>query len=67
MLTPSFIPRFSVAVDFYETKLTNAITQFSYQNDAIQGLCLASAPAYDSPFCSAGDSPDHGSDRSQLH
>ena len=66
VLTPTAIPRFSVSVDFYETKLTNAITNITYQNDAIQGLCLASAPAYDSPFCDAGDSPDHGSDRSQL-
>jgi len=51
VLTPDAIPRFSVSVDFYETKLTNAITQISYQNDAIQGLCVGSAPAYDSPFC----------------
>jgi outer membrane receptor protein involved in Fe transport len=51
VLTPGAIPRFSVSVDFYETKLTNAITQISYQNDAIQGLCTGSAPAYDSPFC----------------
>jgi len=51
VLTPTSIPRFSVSVDFYETRLTNAITQISYQNDAIQGLCVGSAPAYDSPFC----------------
>ncbi|HEU5134110.1 MAG TPA: TonB-dependent receptor [Steroidobacteraceae bacterium] len=51
VLTPSAIPRFSVSVDFYETKLTNAITQITYQNDAIQGLCVGSRPAYDSPFC----------------
>ena len=48
MLTPDFIPRFSFAVDFWETQMTNAITNITYQNDAIQGLCLASAPAYDS-------------------
>ena len=51
VLTPSAIPHFSVAVDFYETKMTNAITNFSYQSDAIQGLCLSSAPTYTSPFC----------------
>jgi outer membrane receptor protein involved in Fe transport len=51
VLTPSFIPRFSVSVDFWETRLTNAITQISYQSDAIQAICLASAPAYDSPIC----------------
>ena len=57
VLTPTFIPRFSFAVDFYETRLTNAITNISYQNDAIQGLCLASAPAYDSNFCSLAIRP----------
>ena len=51
VLTPPAIPRFSVAVDFYETKMTNAITPFSYQSDAIQGLCISSAPTYNSPFC----------------
>jgi len=38
-------------VDFYETKLSNAITNVSYQSDAIQGVCLASAPTYNSPIC----------------
>jgi len=55
--TPAFIPRFSFAVDFWETKLTDAITNITYQNDAIQGLCLASAPAYDSNFCSLAIRP----------
>jgi outer membrane receptor protein involved in Fe transport len=57
VLTPTAIPRFSVSVDFYQTNLTNAITQISYQNDAIQGLCVGSAPAYDSPFCSLANRP----------
>jgi outer membrane receptor protein involved in Fe transport len=51
VLTPSEIPRFSVSLDFYQTRLSNAINNVSYQSDAIQGLCLASAPNYDSPFC----------------
>jgi iron complex outermembrane receptor protein len=55
--TPDFIPRFGFAVDFWETRLTNAITNITYQNDAIQGLCLASAPAYDSNFCSLAIRP----------
>jgi len=38
--------------------LTNAITQISYQNDAIQGLCVGSAPAYDSPFCQLAIRPN---------
>jgi iron complex outermembrane receptor protein len=58
VLTPGAIPRFSVSIDFYETKLTNAITQISYQNDAIQGLCVGSAPAYDSPFCQLAIRPN---------
>ena len=55
--TPAFIQRFSFAVDFWETKLTDAITNITYQNDAIQGLCLASAPTYDSNFCSLAIRP----------
>jgi iron complex outermembrane recepter protein len=51
VLTPSFIPRFILAVDFYETRLTNAITGLNYANDNVQAVCLASAPAYDSPVC----------------
>jgi len=57
VFTPSFIQRFSFAVDYYETRMTNAITQISYQNDTIQGLCLASAPRYDSPFCTLAIRP----------
>jgi iron complex outermembrane receptor protein len=57
VLTPSFIPRFSMAVDYYQVRLTNAITNISYQSDAIQGLCLASAPNYDSNFCSLAIRP----------
>ena len=51
VLTPTFIPRFSVSVDFWETRLTDAIVNLSYQSDAIQAICIASAPAYDSPIC----------------
>jgi outer membrane receptor protein involved in Fe transport len=57
VLTPSAIAGLTVSVDFYQTNLTNAITQISYQNDAIQGLCVGSAPAYDSPFCSLANRP----------
>jgi outer membrane receptor protein involved in Fe transport len=57
VFTPSFIPRFSASVDFYETVLTNSITNITYQSDAIQGLCLASAPNYDSNFCSLAVRP----------
>jgi hypothetical protein len=37
--------------------MKNAITFISYQNDAIQNLCLASAPSYDSPYCSLAIRP----------
>jgi len=57
VLTPDFMPRFSFAVDYWETKLTNAIQNVSYQNDTIQGLCTASAPEYDSNFCSLAIRP----------
>jgi outer membrane receptor protein involved in Fe transport len=57
VLTPSAIAGLTVSVDFYRTNLTNAITQISYQNDAIQGLCVGSAPSYDSPFCSLANRP----------
>jgi iron complex outermembrane receptor protein len=57
VLTPTFMPRFSLAVDYYETKLSNAITGISYANDAIQGLCLASAPSYNSQFCTLAVRP----------
>jgi outer membrane receptor protein involved in Fe transport len=55
--TPSYIQRFSFAVDYYETRMTNAIQNITYQSDAIQGLCLASAPTYDSNFCSLAIRP----------
>lgn len=57
VVTPPAIPRFSVALDYWQTRLTNAITGISYQSDAIQGLCTASAPAYDSPFCTLAIRP----------
>ncbi len=57
VLTPGFIPRFSLAVDFYETKLTNAITGLNYANDNVQAVCLASAPLYNSPVCNLAVRP----------
>lgn len=57
ILTPKFIPGLSLTVDYYRTKIANAITGISYQSDAVQNICLASAPAYDSPFCSLAIRP----------
>jgi outer membrane receptor protein involved in Fe transport len=55
--TPAFLPNFAISVDYYRTRMTDAITQITYQSDAIQAICLASAPAYDSPFCSLAIRP----------
>lgn len=57
VLTPSFIPNFGLSVDYYRTRITDAITAISYQSTAIQNICLASAPSYDSPFCSLAVRP----------
>ncbi len=51
VLTPTFLPRFSMSVDFWETRLENAIVNLSYQNEALQAVCIASAPTYSSPLC----------------
>ncbi len=51
VLTPTDIPRFSVALDFWETRLTSAITNLNYANDSVQAICLATAPLYNSPVC----------------
>jgi outer membrane receptor protein involved in Fe transport len=57
VFTPQSIPRFTVAIDYYNPRIENAITQISYQNAAIQNLCIASGPAFDSPFCSLAIRP----------
>jgi len=51
VLTPSFLPRFSMSIDYWGTELKDAIVNLSYQSDAIQGVCLATAPLYNSPVC----------------
>ncbi|MEO8018832.1 MAG: TonB-dependent receptor [Pseudomonadota bacterium] len=51
VLTPTFLPRFSLSVDFWQTRLEKAITNLSYANDSVQAICLASAPTYNSPVC----------------
>ena len=51
VLTPTFVPRFSLSLDFFETRLTNAITPLGYDQDATQLTCLASAPAYNASAC----------------
>jgi outer membrane receptor protein involved in Fe transport len=57
VLTPSFISNLNLSVDYYRTKITDAITPISYATTNIQNLCLASAPTYNSPFCSLAIRP----------
>ena len=57
VLTPEFIPGLSFSVDYYTTHMTNAITGITYQSTAVQQICLATAPAYDSPFCALAVRP----------
>ena len=57
VLTPSFLRGFNLSVDYYRTKMKDAITGISYQSTAIQNICLASAPSYNSPFCSLAVRP----------
>jgi outer membrane receptor protein involved in Fe transport len=45
------MPGFSLSLDFWQTRLTNAITNLNYANDSVQAICLASAPSYNSPVC----------------
>nr|WP_256731295.1 TonB-dependent receptor [Sphingomonas sp. dw_22] len=57
VLTPSFIPRLTLAVDYYNIKITDGIAVAAYATLAIQQLCIASAPNYDSPFCKLATRP----------
>jgi iron complex outermembrane receptor protein len=57
VFTPPPIPELVISLDYYRTKMKNAITQISYQSDAVQNICLSSAPTYDSPFCSLAIRP----------
>jgi iron complex outermembrane receptor protein len=49
VLTPTFLPDLNFSVDYFRTKMTDAITRIRY--DAFQSFCTNSAPAYDSPIC----------------
>ena len=66
VLTPTVLPRFSMSVDFWETRLENAITNLNYANDSVQAICLASAPSLQLAGMRSGGAPDHGPVRSQL-
>jgi outer membrane receptor protein involved in Fe transport len=49
--TPSWLPGFSISADFFRTYIANAITSIGTGTAAVQQACIASAPAYDSPYC----------------
>jgi iron complex outermembrane receptor protein len=49
VLTPSFIPGLTISADYYQIKLTSAITTISGSNTAIANICVASGGT--SPFC----------------
>ena len=51
VLTPDFIPGLVFSIDYFQTHMSSAIAFISGQNTAVQNLCIASAPAYDSPLC----------------
>ena len=57
VFTPPPVPGLVLSLDYYRTKMKNAITQISYQSDAVQNICLSSAPTYDSAFCSLAVRP----------
>jgi len=57
VLTPDFIPGFTTSLDYYQTHMSQAITNISYQATNVQQLCIASAPTYSSPFCSLAVRP----------
>jgi hypothetical protein len=57
VLTPDFIPGFTTSLDYYQTHMSNAITNISYQTPSVQQLCIASKPTYNSPFCALAVRP----------
>ncbi len=48
---PSWLSGFSVSADWYEIIIRNAITSVNGGTASAQSQCLATAPAYNSPFC----------------
>jgi hypothetical protein len=57
VLTPEFLPGLTTSLDYYQTHMSQAITNISYQNGTVQQLCIDSAPTYSSPFCALAVRP----------
>ncbi len=55
VLTPTFLPDFNFSVDYFRTKMTDAITRIRY--DQFQSQCTSSAPSYNSPICALANRP----------
>jgi len=57
VLTPSFLPDFNLSVDYYQTKMVDALTNINYSSTVVQNICIASAPNYNNAFCGFADRP----------
>ncbi len=57
VLTPDFIPGLTTSLDYYQTHMSQAIGNVSYQSTTVQNLCIASAPTYNSPYCTLATRP----------
>lgn len=55
VLTPDFLPGFTMSVDYFKILLSNAIQPISYGSTAIQNICINSGGA--SPYCSLAVRP----------
>ena len=65
VLRPSFIPRFSLAVDWYKIDIGNAIATIQGQNPTIQGICNASGGTHE--FCALIERPFPVSNRTPAN
>lgn len=50
VLQPEFLPRFTLAVDYYNIKITGAISNLQGQNNTVQTICINTQGA--DPLCS---------------
>lgn len=55
VLTPTFIPGLTMSVDYWKINMSSAITSLSYNNTAVQNLCMSSGGT--SPYCSLVSRP----------
>jgi len=56
VLTPGFLPGFSLSVDYFDIKINNAIGSVNGLNPILQKLCLSS-PGGASPYCALVQRP----------